>query len=283
MSPQARLGEGDRRARELGRGEGLAFVIGPFRGGTTLLRKILDSHSQIQSPAETWFLLPLLNLWEGRGKDAGFDPSQASAAIRGLVNQDQFIRCCRAFAGMFYAQQMVGSARWFVDKTPMYLQIADVLVGLFPRARFIVLVRDPRGLCWSRHTWRHANSPSVESRYAGVAGDIQRLAAFWREQHDRSVLVGYEELFTDPLTVCSRLCQFLEIPFERRMSEYGRAPHGEGYGDENTRAHDRPHTRGIDRWRDGLDESQQLELLELCGAEALSAIGMDGVVKRRVA
>lgn len=265
------------RARRLGVGEGLAFILGPFRGGTTLLRKILDSHSRIVSPAETWFLLPLLNLWDGEGSAPGYNPKQASAAIRGHVGVGEFLDCARAFAGRFYAARMSAGERWFVDKTPPYLAIAPALAAMFPKARFIALARDPRGLAWARHTWRHATSPDVRSRFGGVAQDLQRLASFARGEAARTIVVRYEELCLDAERVARGVCAFLGEAFEAGMIAYGNAAHHEGYGDENARLHERPHTSSIARWDDSFESSMQRELLALVGEGALRELGLGSI------
>ncbi len=261
-------------------GEGLCFLIGPFRGGTTLLRKMLDSHSRIVSPAETWFLLPLLNLWEGQGQCPRYNPAQAAAALRGHLSQEQFIDCVRAFAHCFYAAHMDGSVRWFVDKTPPYLTIAPALAQIFPRARFIILARDPRALATARHTWKHANSPSVESRFAGVAGDLARLASLADLVASRAQCVRYEDLCRAPEETCRRLCDFLEVPFEAKMIRYGGSPHDEGYGDENTRLHDAPHTDSLERWREVITPEQSDALLARCDAHALERLGYGALLRQ---
>ena len=263
-------------------GRGLAFVLGAFRGGTTLLRKVLDTHPAVCSPAETWFMLPLVNLWEGAGEHGRFNPKQAAAAIRHHLKQEEFVACCRAFAGRFYAQAMLNhgagrSASVFVDKTPFYLQIAGALPTLFPEARFIVLGRDPRGILWSRHTWRHGGEDPIESRMKGVATDFGRLAGFWaaRERFgaDRVHLVRYEDLCASPADEARKLCGFLGVGFDAGMVDYGHASHHEGYGDEKSREHARPHTGSVDRWRGGMSEAVQAEVARACGGEALGALG----------
>lgn len=254
-------------------GPGLVFLLGAFRSGTTLLRKMLDSHAQVFSPAETWFLLPLVNLWEGAGTCGRFNPQQAAAALRGLVSQEQFVACCRAFAEAFYRQTLPAGKTVYVDKTPMYLNIAQALPAIFPRARFIVLARDPRGILWSRHTWRHADASPIEGRVKEVAGDVRRLAAFWSAHHDRSVLVRYEDLCVDPEPALRQVCAHMDVPFEPRMVAYGQVTHHEGYGDENTRGHDRPHVESVSRWGADLTPTIERELLELCSREALTALG----------
>ncbi|MEM7755826.1 MAG: sulfotransferase [Planctomycetota bacterium] len=270
-------------AREAGFrvGRGLCFVLGAFRGGTTLLRKVLDTHPGVYSPAETWFMLPLVNLWEGVGENSRFNPKQAGVAIQQHLKQEQFVECCRAFAGRFYAEALAGSpkssAGVFVDKTPLYLQLAGALPVVFPEAEFVVLARDPRGILWSRHTWQHSGPEPIESRIPVVAGDVQKLAAFWAARErvgaDRVHLVKYEELCTEPESAARGLCGFLGVEFEARMVDYGAALHHEGYGDEKSRGHSRPHTGSVERWRGEMSEVVQGEVARACGGEALGVLG----------
>ncbi len=268
-------GEADLRA-----GRGLVFVLGAFRGGTTLLRKVLDTHPSVYSPSETWFLLPLISLWEGLGTNPRFSPDQAAVAVQHHLDREQFMACCRAFAGRFYAESLargaVGKAGGpvvFVDKTPLYLQLAGALPHLFPEARFIVLGRDPRGILWSRHTWKHAAKQPPSALVPGVAGDVQRLAQFYEAFRDRSALVRYEDLCAEPEGAARGLCGFLGVEFDPAMVEYGEAKHQEGYGDEKSRLHGRPHTQSVERWRGEMPEVVQAELARACGAGALGVLG----------
>lgn len=268
-------------AEEFGRGHGLVFLLGAFRSGTTLVRKVLDSHPQIHSPAETWFLLPLVNLWEGVGESPRYRPAQAAAAIRQHLSEEQFLECCRAFAGTFFASNMPRGARVFVDKTPMYLNIAGALPRLFPEARFLVLARDPRGILWSRHTWRHADGSALSERMKGVAGDVRRLASFYENNRARSTLVGYEQLCEDPSGVMKALCEVFGVRYDPAMVQYGSAVHHEGYGDENTREHMRPHGESVRRWQQGVSEEDQRQLFEMCTGEVLRTLGLaESVVSR---
>ena len=62
------------------------FVIGCFRSGTSLLRRILDSHPRIACPPESKFILPLAQVLRDpsalRGLDSmGFDRAQVASAL----------------------------------------------------------------------------------------------------------------------------------------------------------------------------------------------------------
>jgi hypothetical protein len=255
----------------------LVFVIGMWRGGTTLLRKILDSHSQIYAPAETWFLLPLLALWDGESSDGSQHLRQAAAAVRGHIRREQFLDCVRAFANRFYRSIRPPQARYVVDKTPLYLRIADVLPVLFPEARFLVLARDPRGTVWSRHTWKHIQSRSPEDHFEAVAQEMGMLRRFLEQYAGRSLHVSYERICENAAAVAGELCGFLDLPVEAGMIRYGDHPHHEGYGDEKTLQHRGPHTDAMRRWEQegGISLPQQVRLATLCGRENLVAFGYD--------
>ncbi|UCE62097.1 MAG: sulfotransferase [Phycisphaerales bacterium] len=254
---------------------GLVFLLGQWRSGTTLLRKILDSHTLVHAPAETWFLLPLLDLWEAKYAGQDSTPRQAAAAIQSHVDHERFLTCCRAFALRFYQQAMPASARYFVDKTPFYLKLADLLPSLFPRAKFIVLSRDPRGTVWSRHTWKHIESKDPTGHFEDVAHSCRTIDRFLMQQADRSVHVDYETLCADPEPIVRKVCEFLALPFEREMIDYGHHPHHEGWGDEKTLEHDKPHVEAVERWAGdgGLTVEQQGDLATQCGQDVLHRLG----------
>jgi len=264
----------------------LAFVLGPFRGGTTLLRKIIDAHPQLYSPAETWHLLHLLRPLMPRADDT-LD-RQCSAAIGGHIDRDAFLRCVRTFSETFYAEALARSAKpgaaWFVDKTPRYLEIAELLPRIFPRAAYILLTRDPRAIAWSRYTWKHNTMTDLTAIAEGVAADVRRQADFADTQPPRTLHVRYERLCAKPETVAAEICAFLGVEHHPAMADYGATSHHEGYGDELTRAHTRPHTESIERWNRPdargrvMTEPQAAAVLDAVGARALRRLGMDHLI-----
>ncbi len=262
-------------------GDRLAFILAPMRSGSTLLRKMLDGHPRLASPPETWFLLPLLDLWNGQGESPQFNVRQAAVALQTVTDRATFVAGCRAFASQIYSPLLPADGAYVIDKTPMYLKIAGQLPEMFPEAKFIVLVRDPRSIVWSAHTWKHTAGKPLEQFIPGIAKNVRTQYEFVQNYHERCEIVHYEQLCSDPLRSCKQLCDFLGTSFDTAMIEYG--SHGderEGYGDEKSQAHDRPHTDSLRRWEgDGSHEpmtvQQQRTLAEKCSAEALRFFGYD--------
>jgi hypothetical protein len=97
----------------------------------------------------------------------------------------------------------------------------DRLLHLWPRARFIHLVRDARDVCasWLRLGW-------VGNAWAGArewqAGERlwDRVAASLppEQRHE----LRFEDLLAAPRAELERLCRFLRVPFAEAMLEYPR-------------------------------------------------------------
>lgn len=216
------------------------FVIGCHRSGTSLLRRILDSHSRIACPPESKFLLPLTDLLRD------------GASVRGLSSmgygRDDVVRAVAAFASRFFEGYAAasGKARW-ADKTPNYVDRLPELWELFgPRARFVIIVRNGLDVVFSLvDAGRHY--PAIDGYIADAGGDRRVGAArFWREQNrridafrleraDACHVVRYEELTTDPERVLRSMFRFLDEPWEPAVVDYQQFPHHAGFEDPDVR------------------------------------------------
>jgi hypothetical protein len=284
LDPAATTPEAPPRVRTPARGVSptgarLAFVLAPMRSGSTLLRRVLDAHWQLASPPESWFLLPLLNLWEGAGEHLDFNPRQAAAALQSVATRETFIESCRDFAAAIYSPLLPPGGACVIDKTPFYLKIAEILPDLFPQAKFIVLARDPRATAWSLYTWDKVTHESLEAPILGTAAYFRKQHAFCMNHPERTLIVHYEQLCCQPEAVSRALCAFLGAEYDPAMIEYGSGGDGRpGYGDEKSLRHGRPHTESLCRWEagpegGGMSLDDQRRLAESCEADALSFFG----------
>ena len=126
----------------------LLFVIGAPRSGTTLLMRMLSSHSAIYSRAEPHLLTPLAHLGFYDSVDAApFDHLQAAQATREFVaelprGEQDYLDACRAYADILYGRMLAARGQGkplFLDKTPANGLILPFIAKLYPQARFVVL------------------------------------------------------------------------------------------------------------------------------------------------
>jgi Sulfotransferase family len=199
------------------------FILCTLRSGSTLLRVLLNSHSQIHAPHELhlrYVSVKLANTWADRAmREMGLDARRAQ-----YVLWDRLLH--RELAGS-------GGKRLIVDKTPNNVFIADRLRECWPDARFIFLLRHPAAIARSRKALRpqadDENNVDLTLRYCQA---LERA-----RQTYEGPTVRYEELAADPEPTLRRLCAFLGVPWEPGMLEYGRFEHG-------------PYRAGLGDWAD---------------------------------
>jgi hypothetical protein len=216
------------------------FVIGPHRSGTSLVRRILDSHSRIACPPESKFLLPLAEMLRDGQAMGGLD-SMGYDRQAVLHATSTFVR---SFFDAYASAR--GKQRW-ADKTPNYVGVLPELWELFgPDARFVLILRHGLDVAHSLSD-PHRTFSAVTESVARWGGPPEVAAGrYWAEQSSRIEefraahpeachAVRYEELTTDPVPVLQRMFSFLDEPWEPQVMEYGRFPHDAGFEDPDVR------------------------------------------------
>jgi hypothetical protein len=206
------------------------FIIAAGRSGTTLLRLILNGHSRLHIPAETWFVQPLVEALPLTGP---LSRTQCKAALATMVQHERWpdmqldaavlqdraeqlqSPTLRGLIDIVYAHQLAGSGKVRIgDKTPHYFFIAPQLLTVYPGAKFIHLIRDGRdvAISWIDAGWERY----YERAFPWPAAMLHRreLRACWPE----SLLeVRYEALVRHPEAVAAEVCAFLGEAFEPGM------------------------------------------------------------------
>ena len=200
-----------------------AFVMCSVRSGSTLLRVLLDSHSQIHSPQE-------LHL---RDLSVKIRTEYATKALGELGLDDRQMRFL-LWDRLLQRELAAAGKSVLVNKTPNDVFIADLIAECWPDARFVYLLRHPGAIARSRHATRPQDSPDRNARMVLRYGNAIEAARAQRP----GLTVRYEELTADPRGATKRLCEFLGVPWEASMLEYGRYDHGRmkpGLGDWKTK------------------------------------------------
>lgn len=212
---------------------GPIFVVGFQRSGTTLLQALLGAHSRIAAPPETYFLMRITNLrgFYGDLRDeanlrralhdainpplplfegCGFDEERLLERARGT---DRSYRALIDVIMSDFAERH-SKARW-CDKTPG--QPARGILQLFPEARIVHIVRDPRDVIASSLStpWTTQDAASLARSWRGFT--LDNLAVIRRVGPEQAHQIRYEDLTRDPETVLGATCAFLEERFERTM------------------------------------------------------------------
>jgi len=196
-----------------------AFVMCSVRSGSTLLRVLLDSHSEIHSPQELHLRDIAVRVKTDYGAKAlgeiGLDDEQLRFLLWDRLLQRELAATGKSI---------------LVNKTPNDVFIADLIARCWPDARFIYLLRHPGAIERSRQETRPQDSPERNARMVLKYGTAIEEARAARP----GITIRYEELTTDPRAVTKAVCAYLDVPWEAGMLEYGRYDHGRmkpGLGD----------------------------------------------------
>ncbi len=186
------------------------FIFSSQRSGSTLLRMILDSHSQICAPHE-------MHLRAVRASFGSWHSETAWAELG--VTQDDLANLL--WDRLLHLQLERSGKTVIVDKTPGNTMSWQRIAGSWPQARYIFLKRHPLRIVESLAS-AHPRMQADE-RYSLV----NRHLTAWVEA--RAALEGptvcYEELTACPERVVRALCAELHVPWEPGMLDYGRHPH----------------------------------------------------------
>lgn len=212
------------------------FIIGCPRSGTTLVRQILDSHSRIACPGETWFLTGML---EQLRNEFFVEGLRRLGATRGDV-----VASTRAMALHYFETYLyrAGKARW-ADKTPGHTQYCpELLEVLGPDVRFIYLLRHGLDVVNSMQMqrWMELVAPGATDPLEKLLGAarywIEVTSAFANFQAAHPAIchtVRFEDLTTSPERVMRGVLGFVGEPWEPRILDYHAFPHS-GNGDYKT-------------------------------------------------
>ena len=160
-----------------------------LRSGSTLLRVLLDSHSQIHCPHEIHLRYLSVNLdakWVERSmKEMGLDKERLEYLLWDRVLQ----------------RELTGSGKpRLVTKTPNDVFIADRIKTCWPDAKLIFLLRHPAAIVRSRQDYQ-GEGADQEKNVDLIRRYCEALEAA-RQKYD-GVTVRYEDLTADPEPRCA--------------------------------------------------------------------------------
>lgn len=222
------------------------FVLGCDRSGTTLLSLLLsqspDLHMTLESgfipdlykkredygdfntPKQRWFFIRDLQNTNATSNTFAFDifemtEEQAEESIH-QVAPTNYSGAIDALFNKTAAEN--GKPRWG-NKTPKYVHHIDLLADLFPSAKIIHLIRDPRDV-------------AASIKRVGWTSTIKEAAQFWNDRVTNGLQgrqlgantyyeLKYESLLESPSSTLQQIYEWLDIDFSDEVFEQYQEDH----------------------------------------------------------
>jgi hypothetical protein len=273
------------------------FIVGANRSGTTLLRLLLNAHSSIAIPDEINYFYGFTGtevcyekwpasqlsptdyesfvdrfLEANRPKVRELDLEAVRSEI--LAGPHDLRRPYQVLLERWAAHY--GKARWG-EKTPGNIYHSNILIDMFPDARFIHVVRDPRGGVASMQ-----RVSFFSNDVAFNALNRHKIMTHGRDWLARAVPaaqrmeVRYEDLVTDPQHTLGRICDFVGVSYEPEMLRFHQ--HADRFMlDEAASTYNTTATRPIapeqaQKWRSQLTD-EDIAIIERVCADEMAEFG----------
>ncbi len=197
----------------------IIVVCGAPRSGTTLMKRIIGRHADIEDPFEnenTFWSKYAGPAWYRWKYDTRMRPCavKTQRSLDVLVDEQDFMRMMKQFVADFYrySTQLHRDERW-VEKCPENTFYADFIRAVFPEAKFVHIYRNPWDVI--RSSFR------TKQLYGFGVTKTSGIDRYWREvvsaglRIPNSAQVCYEELVEKPNAVMKIVWDYLEVDHER--------------------------------------------------------------------
>ena len=224
------------------------FLMGFPRSGTTLLDRMLGAHSQLLSIEEQETLIDLQRDFvlppDGLERLATLEPGQA-----GLYRQAYRRRLTDLV-------DMPPAGCRIIDKLPLNTIFLPLIGRIFPDARILFAIRDPRDVCLSCFM----QSFSLNAAMAHFL-DLELTVEYYRDVMELGLdtlerwplhvhRVRYEELVADPAAIVGGTLDFLGLPWDDAVLDYRSELAGSRISTPSSAQVSEPiYRRAIGRWR----------------------------------
>ena len=221
------------------------FIVGQPRTGTTLVERIITSHSMVHSAGELRQFGNAVRRLTNYSEPMRFSAALAELAVEVDAKQlgGAYIQTSRTFAG---------DTPHFVDKLPLNYLYLPLILKALPNAKIIHLRRNPMDACFSSfkqlfadaypHSYDQEEMARHHARY-------YRLMEAWRERFgDRFFEVAYEDVAGDVEPNARALIEFLDLPWEDACLEFHKQKSAVKTA-SSVQVRQPAHTRSVGRWR----------------------------------
>jgi hypothetical protein len=212
------------------------FIIGKGRSGTTLLQTLLDAHPNICIPLESRFFIHLYKKYHSKIKWSRNDLTQfyhdllteekisliwninlpkLKSAIENSKSDISFAELCKLIYAHYDSFFKKSEIQLIGDKNPVNTLFLDWILSVYPNAKFIHMLRDPRANVAS-HIKAHPDK-SIAFSALKVTKYNERCETFKTKIKQQTLTLYYEKLVANPKTELDRICKFLNIEFNESM------------------------------------------------------------------
>lgn len=230
------------------------YIVGNSRSGTTMMGRILGNHPDIGVFHEIHFFEQLWTVTDkhqtlsvdaalslaarliGKHREGYFtriDPGKYIAEAKGVLNSmDEPMTSDKVYEAFLSYETALKGKRIPCEQTPQNVFYIAEILDLFPDARFINMIRDPRDVLlsqkwkWKRRFLGARNIPFWEAFRSWINYHPLTISKLWNASvaaaakyagDDRVLLLRFEDLLQDPEKEIRAVCEFAGVFFDKNL------------------------------------------------------------------
>jgi Sulfotransferase family len=212
----------------------MVFILGKERSGTTLLQNLLGNHPNVIGPPECDFILFLyprfgkIKKWTEKdihhfieelfkeqwiSKVWRIDKDKLTSILLSIKETVDYASICRVI--YYCMRNNKENILLMSDKNPIYVLLIPTILKIFPDAKFIHLIREPRDNVNSHlKSFKVKNVRFQAQKWLAYSAILQRSK---RKMPEKCYTLLYENLVEHPEVSMRRLCEFLLISYDDKM------------------------------------------------------------------
>jgi len=192
------------------------FIVGMPRSGTTLVEQIISSHSDVSGLGETNFLNGLINKIFFNKENNKYED---------VLNSTDHSKLNTVYKEYFdIISHFETKEKYFTDKSLLNFQWIGFIKIIFPNAKIINCIRDPKNNCLSiyKNLFDHEGAWCYDknelTQYYKLYSD---LMAFWRVKLPNFVYdIEYETLIKDPINQIKSLIKKSDLSWDEKCLNF---------------------------------------------------------------
>ena len=194
----------------------IIFILGMPRSGTSLVEQIITSHSKVFGCGELPILSKIIKenfLIDEKSIDINFKDNDEEYFL-GKLNKEYYN----------FLENFNISEEYITDKAPLNFRWIGFIKLIFPRAKIIHCVRDPKNNCLS--IFKNLFEGGLNFSYSQedlvtYYKEYSNLMNFWKSKFKSEILdVKYEELISNDTKEIKRIIKFCGLNFEEKCLQF---------------------------------------------------------------
>ncbi len=271
------------------------FIVGMPRSGTTLLSRLIETHTRYSALPESHFFTKFLwrisislsmeemiCRWNNYADKCNWGLSKICSNTNDLDSNEDWFGKCRELFLLWSAQELdikqsdVCHTGW-VDNTPAHIESIELINKIFPEAKILFIYRDPRAVHNSllNVPWNSGNPYVNAARWCAYIDIMERY-----DEGSKYKKIRYEDLLVSPESIIYAIAGWLSVEYSPYDSSTKRSDSFDSEKEPwKARVDSAIDINRIDSWKDNLRE-EDVSIIESLSFRKMYKYGYEVVSGR---